>query len=202
MSIVPRYGQKAVNSEMATHTQKERSIMDNWYVMSVLTGKENSSVEDIRVYNIEKSIDHILPFVPTRETFFKKNGDIKKETSIMFPGYLFIETSIGTYDFFNYVKDLRRKLHNTMTVLKYGESNEIAIRWEERLVLMKLMNHEWCVKTSLGFKENDTVKIKEGALVGCEGQIKKIDRHKMIALIEMNIFKKKSLIEVGLQIIK
>ena len=176
--------------------------MDNWYIMSVWTGKERSVTENIRAYNTEKSINNVSPFVPLKEFFLKRNGNIKKATSIMFPGYVFAESKMDAYEFLNYAKGLRRTLHNSMTVLKYGDSDEIAIRWEERLVLMKLMNHEWCVKTSQGFKENDIVTITEGALVGCEGQIKKIDRHKMTALIEVEMLGKKNRVELGLQVLR
>lgn len=176
--------------------------MDNWYVMSVWTGKKNFLIKNIRTYNMENSINNVSPFVPMRETFFKRSINIKTETSILFPGYLFIETSMNVCDFINYIRNLRRTLNNSMTVLHYGDSGEIAIRQEEQLVLMKLMNHEWCVKTSLGFKENNIVTITDGPLVGYEGKIKKIDRHKMNALLEVDIIGKKSLIELGLHVIR
>lgn len=169
--------------------------------MSVWVGKENSCIEDMQTYNVEKSIDNILPFIPLKETFFKKSGNVKKETSIMFPGYIFIETSMNAYDFLDYTKRLLRIYRNFITVLRYGDSDEMTVRWEERLALMKLMNHEWCVETSCGFKENNTVKITSGPLVGCEGQIKKIDRHKMKALVEVEMFDRKSLFELGLQVL-
>ena len=179
--------------------------MYNWYVMSVWSGREKSLVKDIQNYDrncsMEKYIEDSSMFVPTRETFFKRAGNIKKETSIMFPGYVFVETSMEAYDFLEYAKDLRRTFRNSVTVLRYGDSSEIAVRWEERLALMKLMDHEWCIETSRGFKENDRVKITEGPLVGHEGLIKKIDRHKMKALIEVEMFERRNLFEVGLQVI-
>jgi len=176
--------------------------MDNWYVMSVWAGKENALINNIRDYDMKKSVNNVLPFVPTRETFFKRRANIKIETSIMFPGYVFVETSMDAYDFLNYARELRRMFCNSMTVLSYGDSAEIAVKWEERLVLMKLMNHEWCVKTSSGFKENNIVTITSGPLVGHEGQIKKIYRHKMTTLLEIEIFEQTSLVELGLHVIK
>ena len=68
-------------NEMATHTQKKKEnfIMDNWYVLSVWTGKEHYCVERMRFYNSEKAVNNISAFVPTRETFFKKNGNVNKK---------------------------------------------------------------------------------------------------------------------------
>jgi len=120
----------------------------------------------------------------------------------MFPGYVFVETSMDTYDFLNYVKNLRRTIVNPIKVLKYGDSNEIALKWEERLPLMNLMNHEWCIKTSVGFKENEKIKIIAGPLIGHEGKINKIDRYKMRAWVEIDMLGRKSLYELGMQMIK
>jgi len=54
---------------VTTHTQKNGDFMDNWYVISVWTGKENSLIDNIRVYNAERDIKDISPFVPTKEFF-------------------------------------------------------------------------------------------------------------------------------------
>ena len=66
---------------------------------------------------------------------------------------------------------------------------------------MQLMNHEWCVKASYGYKENDVVTITGGALAGQEVRIKKIDRHKLKAWVEVEMFGRTSLFEVGLWVV-
>ena len=175
--------------------------MNNWYIVSTWKGRENSLVKGILAYNAEKSINIVMPFIPTKETFFKRAGNIKKETSVMFPGYVFIETSMGAYDFLVYSKKVQRIFRDFITVLRYGDSDETAVRWEERFALLKYMDDKWCIETSLGFRENDVITIIEGALVGHEAQIKKIDNHKMRAWVEVEILGKKTIIELGLQMI-
>ena len=175
--------------------------MDNWYVVTAWTGKEYSCVESIRAYNMEKSIDNVLPFVPTKETFFQKQGSVKTKTTILFPGYVFAETPMNAADFMKYIRNLRRALRNSITVLTYGDSDESAVRWEEQLFLMKLMNHEWCVKTSLGFKENGRARVISGPLFGHEGQIKKVDRHKMKAMVEIEMQGRVHHLNLGLQVL-
>ena len=175
--------------------------MDNWYIVTAWTGGEHSCAANIKRYNVEKSIGGIKPFVPTRETFFERHRHVKTETSVLFPGYVFVETKMEAQDFRAYVGELRRRFRNSMMELRYGDSDELAVPWEEKLPLMKLMNHEWVVKTSAGFKENGVVTVTSGPLVGHEGQIKKIDRHKMTAWLEIEMHGRKYEAMLGLQLL-
>jgi len=175
---------------------------DNWYVMSVWMGKENSVVRDIKAYNAEKGIKNISPFIPMKERFFKKGDCAKKENIMMFPGYVFAETPMGTGEFLSYARGVRWRYENPIEVLSYGDSGEYALRMEERILLMQLMNHEWCVSASVGFKENGRTKIISGPLRGCEAQIKKIDRYKMNASVELDMHGKKMMVDVGLEFLE
>ena len=55
---------------------------------------------------------------------------------------------------------------------------------------------------SVGVIEKDKVKIQEGPLVGMEGLIKKIDRHKRQAVLEMEMFGRKVEMKVGVEIVE
>ena len=57
------------------------------------------------------------------------------------------------------------------------------------------------VNMSVGFIEGDRIHITEGPLQGREGLIAKIDRHKRIAYISVNIFNEETTAKVGLEII-
>ena len=54
---------------------------------------------------------------------------------------------------------------------------------------------------SYGMIEGDRVRIISGSLVGMEAVIRKVDRHKRVAYIEMRIFGEIKLVEVGLEIV-
>ena len=54
---------------------------------------------------------------------------------------------------------------------------------------------------SQGYIVGDKVNIISGPLVGYEGKIKKIDRHKRIAYIEVSLFDQVVVVQVGLEII-
>ena len=54
---------------------------------------------------------------------------------------------------------------------------------------------------SYGMQVGDKVRVTEGALVGLEYRIVKIDRHKRKAVIEIELFREKKEITVGLEIL-
>ena len=49
--------------------------------------------------------------------------------------------------------------------------------------------------------KNDKIIINEGSLVGLEGLITKIDRHKRIAYVDVELLGKLTKVQVGLEII-
>ena len=54
---------------------------------------------------------------------------------------------------------------------------------------------------SVGFIEGDTIKVTEGPLLGLEGKIRKIDRHKRQCVVETEMFGQKTKMTVGLEIV-
>ena len=55
--------------------------------------------------------------------------------------------------------------------------------------------------SSIGIIEGDKVKILSGPLIGKEGLIRLINRHKRTAIIELKMFGRTSDIKIGLEII-
>ena len=58
------------------------------------------------------------------------------------------------------------------------------------------------VAMSVGVMEGDRIIVKEGPLVGMEGKIKKIDRHKRMAILEVELVNRVSEMKVGLEIVE
>ena len=58
------------------------------------------------------------------------------------------------------------------------------------------------VEPSYGFIEGDQVVITKGPLVGFEAQIKKLDRHKRLAYVEVHLMGRTKLIKVGAEIVR
>ena len=153
-----------------------------WYVLFVKTGKEHRTENYIREWDKENLL---MPFIPILETYFKKRGIVKKETELLFPGYLFVETELEPLGFLNIIRPLIYRNDDIIKVLSY-DSCDIALREEERRDLLRLCDDNNTIEASVGFIVGDKIYVTEGALAGRESIIKKIDRHKMEAVIELN----------------
>jgi len=170
--------------------------LDYWYVLFVKTGREKQAAEDIRKAFNE---GEIKPFIPYGERFFKK----EKQKHPMFPGYLFIETAIPNEEFQSRSLKFIWRSKNITKLLTYSDSDQAAVSDEERKMLQSLwVNKNRGIDASKGIIEGDRVIITEGSLVGMETMIKKIDRHKMRAEVEVPFFGKPNIVAVGLDIIR
>lgn len=98
------------------------------------------------------------------------------------------------------IEGLRRVI-GMARLLKTGE--EITpLSDGEVALLLKMGGEKQKVEMSTGIIEGDLVHIFTGPLQGMEGMIKKIDRHKRMAYLEIEIFGRKVEMQAGLEIIK
>lgn len=129
--------------------------------------------------------DLSMPFIPILETLFKIKGQVKKEYKPLFPGYVFIESELPPKDFLNRMNKIIYSSQDIFRILKYGGTNEIALQEHEKNMLLRLSNDDHCIESSSGFIVGNDVYINNGPLKGYESIIKKIDRHKRQAIIEL-----------------
>lgn len=154
------------------------------YVFHVITGREHKISNTIN----KKFNTHIAnTFIPKREKVCRKVGNIYKKDTIMFPGYVFIESELYNEDFYLQINHFVKCLKDVITILRYGDTNEYAVREDERNKLMLFLNSKYCMELSTGFIEGDKIYIIDGPMAGRESIIRKINRHKMEAVIELNI---------------
>ena len=73
---------------------------------------------------------------------------------------------------------------------------------EEVELLMRIGTDKQLVEMSSGIIENDRVRILSGPLMGMEGNIRRIDRHKRIAYLEIEMFGRTVEMKVELDIIR
>jgi transcription termination/antitermination protein NusG len=66
---------------------------------------------------------------------------------------------------------------------------------------MKFANKDHVIENSIGLIEGDKIIITEGPLMGHESMIKKIDSHKRIAQLDIEMFGQLRTITVALEII-
>lgn len=119
----------------------------------------------------------------------------------LFPGYVFVETNMPSDVFRSEFYDVIYNSADIIRLLKYGESNDIALRQEEQQRFEYLFKGKRCIEHSMGYIEGEKIIITSGPLLGLEGCIIKINRHRHSACIEINMFNQKQLVDVALEII-
>ena len=168
-----------------------------WYVLFVKAGKERKVEEYL---NKQLNVEAGVPFIPLQEILFRRSGEVKKELRYLFPGYVFIESALAGEEFVKIINPLIYKLSDIISLLKYSDS-EIAMKDDERQMLLNLCNNDHCIETSYGIIEGDKIQITSGPLIGMESVVKKINRHKREALIEIEIMGDVRTVSVALEVV-
>lgn len=144
-----------------------------WYVLQVRTGTE----ENIRLQCRSKISKAVL------ERCF-------------IPYYVFVIT--------DELDELYQSLKNVIGLTKLiGTGQEIVpLTEEEREFLLEFGGEDQIVEMSEGIIADSKIIVTKGPLIGKEGYIKKIDRHKRKAWLEIEMFGRKQMVEVGLEIVE
>ena len=175
----------------------------NWYVLFVKTGYEQKMEREIsKVWKV----DGLKPFIPTYDARFRKAGKLILEKRKLFPGYIFIESKISGIEFYITVRPFIIQSGNAFKLLRYGRDNEgnysYEMNEEEQLAFLNLYNDEYCVEMSKGFIAGESVVITDGPLKGFESKIKKVNRHRLEAVVEVTMMRRITEVKVGLEIIE
>lgn len=165
-----------------------------WYVMQVATGRE---------HRIKARCEARIPgdvlgkcFIPMYESKKKIDGRWNIEEKILFPGYiLFTTEDIDT------LRCCLKDVDGLTRVLGCGDVM-VPLADSEVAFLERFMDEEDIVRMSEGIIENSRVIIQQGPMMGLEGYITKIDRHKRKAYLEMELFGRTQKVEVGLEIVR
>jgi transcriptional antiterminator NusG len=163
-----------------------------WYVIQVCTGTEQS----IRM-QCEKRIEpSILEqcFIPNFEEKRKIRQKWQTIRRPLFPGYVFLVTDQVEQLFFEL-----EKVQGMKKLLTTG-SEFVPLSESEVHFLQNLGGEDHVVEMSTGIIEGSRIIIESGPLQGREGLIKKIDRHKRKAWLEMEMFGRPQRVEVGLEV--
>ena len=168
-------------------------LYSNWYVIQVQPKSEYRLCTKIKG-RIPKSLYKDC-FVPQAEYLYKKDGVFEKLIRPLFPGYIFVSTD-NVRDFYDSLK----KIDGFKRILKSGE-DFTPISSEEAGFIAGITDDDYNISLSAGFIIDSKITITSGPLIGNEGIIKKIDRHKRIGLIELNFMGQPQLVKMPLEII-
>ncbi len=165
-----------------------------WYVVQVRTGTE----ENIRIQCGKRLTGDTLSncFIPYYEERKRRQGSWKTEKKILFPGYVFLDTE----DICEAAAALRNVIGLTK-VLGFDGEEAIPLTEAEVEFLRQFGGENQVAEMSEGIIEGTQVMIYSGPLKGKEALIKRIDRHKRKAYLELEMFGRVQRVEVGLEIV-
>lgn len=170
----------------------------NWYTLFVKSGQEAKAAEEVKSYFSDKAETRVL-FV---ETYFRKHGIVKKEKNVVFPGYVFVQSELENELFIIQCKNLIARSALIYKILYYGDTRQAALNERDVELLEKMWPGRDCLEASVGIMEGDKVKIMEGPFVGRESMIRKVNRHKRQAVVEIDFMGEIRSITIGLDIIR
>lgn len=166
-----------------------------WYVIQVFGGKEQTTLDLLKRFVDEGVLQEA--FVPRREVMRRNGGVTTRVIEVLFPGYLFVVTETP--------RELCAQLKGVPAftrMLGGSDKRFIPLNQSEIDCLEEFCGVNRVVEMSHGVIEGDQVRVSEGPLKGHEGIIKKIDRHKQCAYVDMEFMGRTKSIKLGLEIVR
>ena len=174
---------------------KEGKEHNMWYVIWTTTGSELKLWLWIRDYVPADYYEDC--FVPQIDQNKKVNGVWKTVHKTLFPGYLFVNTDKDRIE--SFAERIRHS--DQFAVVLATDDSFTPVSDEEVFLIDNAYSNNGVLGSSIGIIEGDRVKILSGPLIGKEGLIKSINRHKRSAIIELIMFGRVSTVKIGLEII-
>lgn len=164
-----------------------------WYVIQTRIGDENTCryLCNKRL-STELYQEIFIPKYIEKMHFQRKWHDV---TKVLFPGYVFVDTK----DIEGVSKELR-KIERFARVLK-NAGEVVPITYEEEIFLKRMMDSDHIIHCSTGLIIGNRICITDGPLRDYYGFIKKVDRHRRVAKLEIDLFGRMTPVEVGLEIL-
>lgn len=165
-----------------------------WYVIQVMSGEERRTMELSKAL-LDQSLYQEM-FLPEMEVMKRYRGEWHKERQRMFPGYFFVVTEE--------VEALMLALRKIPRLTKVlgGDCTPVALTEDEVQLLQHIMNPDHVAEVSRGILVGDRLVIESGPMMGLEGMVKRIDRHKRIATLEVELFGRLVETTLGVEVVR
>ncbi len=165
-----------------------------WYVVQVTSGQENRALALFDKFVDGRLIEEC--FSPQYEVMKRVRGQWLKRRENLLPGYVFVTTK--------HPEELATALRKVPTFTRLlGNDDTFLPLTDQEIVFINAFAQapERVVEMSEGIMEGDKVIILNGPLMNQTGLIKRIDRHKRLAYLEIEILGRIKQVKVGLEIV-
>lgn len=166
-----------------------------WYVAQVQAGREAVTRDRCRRLIPPTVLQEC--FIPEYETMWRIHGEWRLVKRLLFPGYLFFVTDDA--------EALNKELLGVplpIRLLGNEENSFFPLTKKEQDWFLSFMDGEHIVRMSEGYLKGDKVTVTRGPLMGFEADIRKIDRHKRRAYLDVTLFGRTVPASVGLEVVR
>lgn len=175
--------------------EKSPAVKEKWFAIYVPTGKEEYSKN-----YIQKKLDGAEVFIPKVTVQRKVKGEIQTDTIPLFKGYIFVISK--DEDMIGNLLEVSKGTDKIYKLLKYSDSEGCVLHDSDVEILTAFLDKEKVMQSSVGIIIGDEIIIKRGPLVGKESIIKKINRHKMQATVQIEMMGRMCDMQVPLEIVE
>lgn len=169
------------------------SARAEWVVARVTAGKEDEVREmcaDMISVDVLEDV-----FVPKHVRLKKYKDQWRRETRPLYPGYVFMVTKDP--------KGLEKaliKVPGKHFLLK-ADDIILTVNDDEKEFINRIAGRDNIVDISVGYKEGDKIRIVSGPMLGLEGDIIHVDRHKRLVTINVRLFGRNVKTTLGLEVV-
>jgi len=166
----------------------------NWYAVRTQNNFERSVLEKLNLELMRAGLSDILgkTMIPTEKVFAVKNGKKLAKEKILYPGYLFIQTShVGEVN--NHLKGIRGSAGFVRT--RSGDINPLQ-EWEVKKMLNDQEYNDTVTPESTLFSVGEEIKVIDGAFTTFKGNVHSIDEDKKKLKVEVLIFSRPTMVEL------
>lgn len=164
------------------------------FVVQVISGQEDRAAA-LMAKLAQGAVEDC--FVPKREVAHRKSGQWHRILEKLFPGYVFVQTSAPEQ-----VREVLGRVPAFTRMLTSAGDTCLPLAADEVAWINAITNVDTHVmEMSKGVIEGDRVMVTQGPLKGHEALIARIDRHKRLAWVDMDMFGRNKTIRVGLEIV-
>lgn len=171
----------------------EKGFTLMWYVIQTKSGEEEKNMNLCK--RALKAGSYCDAFVPKYVCMKRYEGAWHYEQRVLFSGYFFIDTNQP-----DIVEKAILPLSRLMKPVYVGK-DFVPIYKEEQSFLEEMMDAEHSISMSRGNIVQGVCDIQEGPLQKKVSFIRKIDRHKRTAEIELHLFGQERRVKMGLEIV-
>ena len=159
----------------------------NYYVLFC------KSLKIDKLYQVFNSKEGIEAFIPKMERYIRSKDKIVIDN--MFPGYLFIKTKMNQIEFDTFLLLMNEQREGIIRELK---KDDVSALTDKEIYLLKLLlNNQYVLKMSKGYKVNGKTVVIEGPLKKLEKHIISVDKKSHEAVLNIKFLNRK--IKAGIE---